>query len=87
MKVLAIIVKWGKCRVLTYNERDMKKFLIILIGFIGAYLMSVGIFNAWNFLSELEPVEVVKRLSVFVYGFFSCTFIIWFIMVGLFDMY
>ena len=64
----------------------MKIFLTILIGFIGAFLLSVGGFNAWNFLAGLEPVEVVKRLSFFVWAFAVCAFFAWFIQSELFDM-
>lgn len=64
----------------------MRKFLTVLMGLIGAYLISVGAFDDWNFLAGLEPTEVIRRLTFFVWLFAVFAFFAW-VISELFDIY
>lgn len=47
----------------------MKTFLIVLLGLNGAYLFSVGVYNAWDFLSGLGLEDVIMRILFFAWLF------------------
>lgn len=63
----------------------MKTFLVILIGLVGGYLASVGIYNDWCLFAALEPTETVKRVFAFLYLSSLFSFAAWVTLTGLFE--
>lgn len=63
----------------------MRTFLIVLIGIVCGYLISVGIYNDWSFLVVIELTEAVKRMATFVWMSFLFSCLAWLILTELFE--
>ncbi|MEG2856284.1 hypothetical protein [Bacteroides sp.] len=63
----------------------MKTFLVVLIGLIGGYLVSVGIYNDWCLFAALEPTETVKRVFACLYLSFLCSVAAWAVLTAVFE--